>query len=775
MRANILFCLYFFMGLAVQLQAQVTVTGKVIDEQQQPVPYANIVLLSLPDSAFVAGSISNEEGAFSLNVKETKDVLRISSIGYATVYRPLDNRSTDLGIICLASDTQILAEVVVKADMPVTRMRGDALVTNIQNSVLSKAGSASDVLGKVPGVIKERNSYEVLGKGTPLIYINGRQVRDDSELDQLNSDDIQSVEVVPHPGARYDATVTAVIPIQTIRRAGDGFGFDLRSSYYQSQNVDLIEQLNVNYRHNGLDIFGIFRYLKNEYIMKNDIVHTLESDSLWKYQNLLDGTVVDKSLRGEIGANYSLNDKHSLGFRYTLTSRPNTKSDVFTSNDITANNQFYDHLENQEYSSTSGKPTHQLNVYYNGTVGDLNIDFNTDYYTNTSTGKGLYHEVSQEQESRDVHTQSYIRNKLLASKLVLSYPLFGGNLSVGGEYTDTRRNDEYRNPEKYVESTISRVEEDGLSGFAEYSRQFPIGNLSLGVRYEHVTFDYYKDGVHMDEQSRMYGNWFPNLSFSRKLGSVRTQLSYTAKTQRPTYSQLSNNVTYVDRFTMQRGNPLLEPCTIHDISLVGTWRFLQLLVSYQQWRKEIIYWGDPIDNGNSMMMTYLNYHNRPTLNVSFSISPAIVFWHPNLNIGVKKQSDIKDLTVVLDLFTGSQNIHHGIVGVCALGKLNLHLLGHKADGSLCHTCNGVGGILHLLGAVCAVNFDLVGLLHHRYLSLFYMYLSGTPCAPGGFVLRFPFTPQCGPCPSTGCSSHGHHPVHSKRFCHPGGSARAWCP
>ena len=49
MRANILFCLYFFMGVAVQLQAQVTVTGKVIDEQQQPVPYANIVLLSLPE------------------------------------------------------------------------------------------------------------------------------------------------------------------------------------------------------------------------------------------------------------------------------------------------------------------------------------------------------------------------------------------------------------------------------------------------------------------------------------------------------------------------------------------------------------------------------------------------------------------------------------------------------------------------------------------------------------------------------------------------------
>ena len=132
-------------------------------------------------------------------------------------------------------------------------------------------------------------------------------------------------------------------------------------------------------------------------------------------------------------------------------------------------------------------PAHQINVYYSGAVGKLSLDFNADMLRSEARTGNEVIENSQEQESRDVHTQSYIRNKLLASKLVLSYPLFGGNLSVGGEYTDTRRNDEYRNPEKYVESTISRVEEDGLSGFAEYSRQFPIGNLSLGVRYEHVT------------------------------------------------------------------------------------------------------------------------------------------------------------------------------------------------------------------------------------------------------------------------------------------------
>ena len=632
-----IFCCWVIVCSCLTLMAQ-TLSGRLTDETGQPVPYANIVLLSLPDSAFVAGTISNEEGVFSMDAKDPTNVLRVSSVGYTTVYRLLnDNSRMDLGIIRLASDTQALAEVLVKADMPVTRMRGDALVTNIQNSVLAKAGSASDVLGKVPGVIKERDSYEVLGKGIPLVYINGRQVRDNSELEQLSSEDIKRVEVVANPGARYDATVTAVIRIYTIRRTGDGFGFNFRSSYDQSRNVDLIEELGMNYRYHGLDIFGMFRYVKNEYVMKNDIVHTLESDSLWKYQNLLDGTVVDKSLRGVIGANYSLNDRHSLGFRYTLTSRPDRKSEVFTTNEVTADNQFYDYLKNREYSSVSGKPTHQLNVYYAGMAGDLNIDFNADYYTNASAGKGLYHEVSQEQESRDVHTQSYIRNRLLASKLVLSYPLFGGHLSLGGEYTGTRRNDEYRNPEEYVESMASRVEEDGLSGFVEYSRQFPAGNFSLGVRYEHVTFDYYKDDVRRDEQSRMYGNWFPHISFSGKLGPVRAQLSYTAKTQRPTYGQLSNNVTYVDRFTMQRGNPLLEPCTIHDVSFAATWRFLQFLASYQQWRKEIINWGNPVGNGSSMMLTYLNYHNRPTFHASLSVSPVIGIWRPNLNIGVKKQ------------------------------------------------------------------------------------------------------------------------------------------
>ena len=131
-----------------------------------------------------------------------------------------------MGIIQLTPDTQLLSEVVIQGTLPKTQLKGDAMVTNIQNSVLAKAGSANDVLGKIPGIIRKEDTFEVFGKGTPLIYINGRLVRDNSELEQLNSDDIKHIEVVQNPGARYDATVKAVIRIQTVRRQGDGFGFN---------------------------------------------------------------------------------------------------------------------------------------------------------------------------------------------------------------------------------------------------------------------------------------------------------------------------------------------------------------------------------------------------------------------------------------------------------------------------------------------------------------------------------------------------------------------
>lgn len=145
--------------LSIGISAQ-TVSGKLIDENSQPLPYANVVLLSLPDSTFVTGTISGEDGTFSLATTAGKQLVRISSIGYNTLYRAA--QPADMGVIQLTTDAQMLGEVVVKADLPKTRVKGDAMVTTVTGSVLEKAGTGNDLLDKIPGLSANNGSVNVL-------------------------------------------------------------------------------------------------------------------------------------------------------------------------------------------------------------------------------------------------------------------------------------------------------------------------------------------------------------------------------------------------------------------------------------------------------------------------------------------------------------------------------------------------------------------------------------------------------------------------------------
>ena len=134
---------------------------------------------------------------------------------------------------------------------------------------------------------------------------------------------------------------------------------------------------------------------------------------------------------------------------------------------------------------------HTLNAYYNGRVGKLGIDLNLDYMFNKSRKYQLNDEVSQERDSRIVTAQSMARSQLLAGKLVLSWPVLGGNLQAGTELFNTRRNDEYLNPEQVVPSSVTEQREQGYAFFVEYARPLPFGSMRLGLRNENVSNDYY--------------------------------------------------------------------------------------------------------------------------------------------------------------------------------------------------------------------------------------------------------------------------------------------
>ena len=183
--------------------------GTVIDEQGQPVAYANIALLSPQDSTLITGGVSNESGFFVIPCEHRPVLARISFVGYKTIYRQCNTK--ELGTIRMQPDTYTLGNVTVRGERPQYQMSGHGLTVNVQGTMLSEAGTANDVIALLPGVDGNNGSFKVISKGTPLIYVNGRLLHSTAELDRLSSKDIASIELDTNPGAKYSATVSAAI------------------------------------------------------------------------------------------------------------------------------------------------------------------------------------------------------------------------------------------------------------------------------------------------------------------------------------------------------------------------------------------------------------------------------------------------------------------------------------------------------------------------------------------------------------------------------------
>ena len=555
-----------------------------------------------------------------------------------------------------------LGEVVVKAHLPQYKKTHEGLLTNVAGTVLSKVGTAEDVLKHVPSIVKKKDGYEVVGKGIPIIYINGRKMQDISELDNIKSSDIKSVEVIQNPGAAYDASVNAVIKIKTIKKKGEGIGFDTRSVYWYNKHDNTIQQVNMNYRHNGLNLFATYKFSDASWMQKATYDQTVHVDTLWQQHNNNEVTGRIESHRLISGFSYDFNANHSIGVRYTLTSPGYSRSKDFFDSQVTADGKFYDYIKTDGLTVDKDSPSHQLNAYYNGTLGKTTIDLNTDLYFSTNRAYAYSDEQSQEHDSRNINSKNRVSNKMVATKLVITTPLLGGNLSYGAEYIHTRRNDDYEvNRTDLLANSYSKLEEQTASPFIQYARLTPIGNITVGLRYEYVRFKYYDAGIYQPEQSRSFRNLFPTISYGAKIGKVMAQLSYSVKTSRPSYSQLSNNVSYMNRFTRQTGNPYLDNETNHRVELSGVWKFIQFMVNYKDSRNAIIYWAEQMPENEAItMISRKNVKSLKSMTAYISAAPKIGIWALQINLGMQKpwftlHTDVASYRLNRPIFMGNFN------------------------------------------------------------------------------------------------------------------------
>ena len=634
-------------------KAQQTIRGWITDEQRLPIEYANVIALSVRDSSLVTGAVTDNAGKFLLTLPANSNqvFLRVSGIGYEqrNVFLPLIADTLQLKA---ESETKTMEGVTVTAQRPKMAIRNDALVTTIIGSSLAKAGSGNDVLKRIPLLNGKEGSYSVIGRGAAVIYINNRKITDATEIERLNSSDIKDIEVVTNPGARYDATVSAVIRIHTVRKVGDGFGFDVRTSAYYWENWDTYNQLNMYYRRNGLELTAGSAYNIDNSLNKQTTTNKVQTANLWTNKWTSDSRFRNTNNNYTLSAAYEFNANHSVGARFftnLLVGANNGHGDFST--DVLKNNVLFDHIESQISANSTAIPNKSLSAYYVGKVGKIDIDFNTDYYYGRETEYRITTEQSANYANRTVTSAGIHTNKFFATKLVLSHPLFGGSLSVGNENTFTNHGQNYVNQENVVPSTASTIKERNNAFFFEYSRPTPIGQLMAGLRYEHVNSDYYDEGVYSPAHSRTYSQWFPSLTFATRIKEVGLQLSYSAKTSRPSYNQLGTNVAYMNRFTRQSGNPTLKPETLHNITLVSSWNWLTFVANYTQTHNKIMYWNEQESTDENITnLRYRNFKRFPALTLSLTAAPRMGVWSPQLTLFCQKQwFDIERLGSKLDL------------------------------------------------------------------------------------------------------------------------------
>ena len=535
---------------------------------------------------------------------------------------------------------QELQEVVVKGNLPNTRLKGNAMITRIQGTPLSDAGTLGEMLVKVPGMTGTDEAPEVLGKGSPLIYINGRLMRDNSELKRLRSEEIRDVEVINNPGAQYDATVRAVVRIRTVRQQGDGLSLDLTLSDEHDLRYDFDRpqaKVGANYRKNGVDVFSSVYYYHQDYRQYSTIEDITTTDKIFRQYGPYTMTWKHDNLTYTFGVNWQLSDNHSLGVRADLTHQMNGKNQVIYDEDVFENNALIDHL----YSHQTSKETKPLgwltNTYYNGKVGKLGIDFNFDFMRNgTDTDR---ENVEQSRVADDfVVSKSGTRSRLYATKLVLSYPVWKGELEAGTEMTFVNRNNTYWIDKAIIANSDADITENNVAAFAEYSCDFKkYGSASVGLRYEHTLLDY-DDAINKDERlHRSMDEWFPTASYSVALGKVQTALSYSMKTYRPSFFAMNDAVTYISRYMYQAGNSQLLNERVRDLTLNISYKWLTLTASYEHLTNPITQWNF-LTETDAMLCKHINL-DKPinTLSAYLAVTPRVGIWSLNATAGFEKQ------------------------------------------------------------------------------------------------------------------------------------------
>lgn len=524
-----------------------------------------------------------------------------------------------------------LDEVVVTAQRKYTKPTTRGLKVSMSGNPLSKIGSATDAIMQMPLIDGSAGSISVLGKGAPVIYINGRKMMSSSELANLKSSDLASVEIITNPSAEYGSDVSAVILIKT-KQPLAGLYVSGKGSVQASEELSESAGANLQYHNeNGLTVFGDISYSWDGFKQKRhytelfrevsnpDKLLTTVSDETAKKRS--QSLTVDGSLNYDFG-------KNSVGLKYIFSRTPKSRfaSEGYTSTDALSINGIT--------SATSLKA--QSFDHYINAFGDfklpLSIGLRMDLDFMSGKNSSCWDATENETE-RDITNNNRSRHDYFGAKLRINRKFGNIEVEAGAEYAHTK-NDQY-----FTSQGLSNIFLTSASDIVRQALQAyyvslnydisPKWSIYGGIRYETTDSRYERNHIPDNNLSRKYRDILPDLGIQFK-SPVNLTMYYRARVSRPSYSLLDNNFAYVTPTLWETGNPELIASRTHNVGISLYYRNFVFLGTYIRSDNSIgsIYQYDAGLKAN--VRTYINLPDYDTWQLVASQGFNIRFWHPTV-------------------------------------------------------------------------------------------------------------------------------------------------
>lgn len=595
--------------LNITSQTQNTSVSGLIKENNSnnPMPYVNIIVKTEKDSSLVIGTITNEEGRFTLNnLKQGRYYIEVSFIGYTSIRQPLFignlNSFLDAGTIILTEDTKVLTEVEVTAKQDEVSGKMDKKSFTLENNISQSGGTVLQAVQNLPGVTVQDGKVQIRGSDKVTVLIDGKQTAltgfgNQTSLDNIPASAIEKIEIINNPSAKFDANGNAGI-INIIYKKNKQEGFNgkiglaggLGALWIKKENLPTINpqyqntpkfnpSLSLNYKKKKINLFLQGDYLLTNTLNKNEFVDRY-------YDN---GDVIRQQTRrnrnttiatGRVGFDFNINEYNQFSMSGLFSSERilDHGEEPFFNSTLTDRKRLWQFLEDELKTTVTASSTylhkfkqlgHTLNIGLNYTFHREDEKY---YFTNVMpmfTGNDAFKLISDEHVAD--FNLDYIK------------PLKYGRIETGLKFR-------YRNipTNMLFFPGLNSPIDSAAGGWATYKETIPAlyGNyvlenkkyeLEAGLRVEYVNVNYQVNPNHPTYKSNGYNYTqpFPNLRLAYKFNdNNKVSLFYNRRFDRPNEVDIRIFPKYDDAEIVKVGNPSLNPqfTNVFELGYKGNWK-----------------------------------------------------------------------------------------------------------------------------------------------------------------------------------------------------------